>query len=234
MHLTKLPQQAARQTNSIPNRSIDNIPMNFEKYLIYELGTCKAIPPKNEADRLPDIKYCKDWSDLEGRGLACISWATIDPETMQLERTFSSLWDGYSYRQLFELKDSKRYFIGGFNSWAFDDPLLRASNFQHRSDFDIQDLILEAAGVKGLDHWKKGYRYNLTSIAAANGMAKTGHGENAPILYQKGMFTKLLSSCLNDSIVSAEILVKLLKGELIDPNTQQLLKIDPAYLIEHI
>ena len=208
--------------------------MNFEKYLIYDLEICKAIPPKNAADRLPDIKYCKDWSDLEGMGIACISWAILNTNTLELERTFCSLWDGDPYHQLFSLKTSNRYFIGGFNSWAFDDPLLRRNDFEIRSDFDILDLVLVAAGVKGTAYWKQGYKYNLAAIAAANGMAKTGHGENAPILYQKGQITKLLTYCLNDSIVSAEILVKLLKGELIDPNTQQPLKIDPAYLIEHI
>lgn len=208
--------------------------MTFNKYLIYDLEIIKAIPPKDEADRLPEIEYCGGWDDFENMGIACISWAMVNMQTLELERSFSSLWENSPIFQLHPYLTGYDCCIGGFNSWKFDDELMKANYIDFRSHFDLLDLVLEAAGLNHTMYWQKGYKYSLAAIAATNGLAKTGTGENAPILYQKGMHTKLLNYCLNDSIVAAEILVKLLKGELIDPNTNELLYIDPKYLIEHI
>jgi hypothetical protein len=194
-----------------------------DKLLIYDLEICNAIPPKNDADRLPDIKYCQGWDDFQNMGISAISWCVLDRASLQ---TIESGVSGFTRRIIEEFRDRQLdpdIKIGGFNSWKFDDNLMQAHGLFLKSDFDILDLILLAAGVIGTSYWNEGKSYSLASIAHANGVEKTGAGENAPILYQKGRISELMMYCLNDSIVEADILRLLIKGQLIDPNTGSVL-----------
>lgn len=190
-----------------------------QKLLIYDLEICNAIPPKNYVDRLPDIKYCGGWGDFENMGISAISWCMLDADSLQSIEGHVSEWSSLTIREFEDRIYHPAVKIGGFNSRKFDDRLLEAHGVKAISDFDILDLVLEAAGVHGTSYWNQGLRYNLASIAQANGVEKIGTGENAPILYQKGKISELLLYCLHDSTIESAILKLLLQGKLIDPNT---------------
>jgi hypothetical protein len=202
------------------------------KLLVYDLEICNAIPPKDERDRLPDIKYCGGWEDFENMGISAISWCILDAESLQTIESHVSACNHGAMSELGNLASNSIVKIGGFNSRKFNDRLLAANGLKIISDFDILDLILEAAGVHNTSYWTEGLRYNLAAIASANNLLKTGAGENAPILYQKGRITELLTYCLNDSIVETKILQLLIQGKLIDPNTGMVL--DPGSASNHL
>jgi hypothetical protein len=73
----------------------------------------------------------------------------------------------------------------------------------------------------------KGWSYKLDAIAKANGMAKTGTGELAPIMWQRGQKQEVIDYCLNDVRVTTAILELGLAGELADPNTGKKLRLAP-------
>jgi hypothetical protein len=56
------------------------------------------------------------------------------------------------------------------------------------------------------------------------GMIKTGHGELAPIMWQRGDEQGVVDYCENDAKIEAGVAKLLLNGELIDPNTGNLLR----------
>jgi hypothetical protein len=205
--------------------------MTTDKILVYDLKIALAIPPENAADRIPELEYCNGWDDFANMGISCVAWVLLDAKLLQTQELYCSHWAGNIAEAFHVISRDSNCIIGGFNSRKFNDRLLQANDVSIDSSFDILELVLTAAEMKDVRYWEKGYKYNLAAIAAANGMAKTGEGQNAPILYQTGMYTKLLNYCLTDAIVQAEILTKLLKGKLIDPNTGELLYIDPEYLI---
>jgi hypothetical protein len=194
--------------------------MNITTHLlIYDLEICNAIPPRDSQEWVKDISYCKGWEDFKGMGISAISWCLVDAESLEtIEMSVSQLTHA-AWKRLSKFNSDPAIKIGGFNSLKFDDRLLQAYGLQVTSDFDILQLILEAAGLKGQEYWKQGLRYNLAGIATANGLQKSGSGELAPILHQRSKFSELMAYCLNDSMVETDILVKLLKGILVDPNT---------------
>jgi hypothetical protein len=195
-----------------------------KKHLIYDLETRKAIPPKYPIRQWDNVEYCGGWNDFSNMGISCIAYALIDNERLIIERLGVSLWDTIAANNFLKLATSPTVFMGGFNTRKFDDLLLQANHVQLDSSFDILTLILECAGVSGTEYWKRGLRYNLANIAVENGLSKTGDGAEAPILYQTGQHTELLKYCLNDALIEAEILIKLLKGDLLDPNSMVPLK----------
>jgi hypothetical protein len=190
-----------------------------KKILVYDLETCNAIPPKRAIDRLPDINYCEGWDDFENMGISAISWCLMDAESFQSIEIGVSQLTPHIENRFHDFIEDSEIKIGGFNSSKFDDKLFQANGLHLISDFDILTLILRSAGVAGTEYWKKGLQYNLASIAQANGVEKTGTGENAPLLYQKNRISDLLLYCFNDSVIESYILSKLLNGDLIDPNT---------------
>ena len=67
--------------------------------------------------------------------------------------------------------------------------------------------------------------YKLDAIARANGMAKSGDGQMAPLLWQQGKRQEVIDYALNDVRITRDILKLGLKGELVDPNTNKLLQL---------
>jgi hypothetical protein len=202
-------------------------------YLIYDLEICRAIPPKDPNARLLDIDYCGGWEDFENMGISCISWAIVDGNDGGLISAEVYLWNDFSRLKFMEAISKNDNLVTGFNTKKFDDRLMAANGVTVASDFDILELIIEAAGQKGKPYWEQGYSYSLAKIGAANGIEKTGTGENAPILWQQNKIADLITYCLNDATIEAQTLAKLLAGELIDPNTNQKLKVDKETIDFH-
>jgi hypothetical protein len=116
----------------------------------------------------------------------------------------------------------------GFNSKNFDDKLLQANGINLSTDYDVLEQIRIAA--YGSPNWQacpKGFSYSLEAITSANGFKKTGHGALAPQLWQDGKRQEVISYCINDCLITKEILLLGMNGLLKDPNTGNFLKLEP-------
>lgn len=185
--------------------------------LIYDCEIVNAIPT---GDRIEGINYCKGWTDFEGMGVSVIGFKQNQDEAEHCLAvgTFAFVSD---YR-------CKGYRIVGFNSKVFDDKLLAANDFSLDTHYDLLEEIRLAAGFDR--HWQsvpRGYSYKLDAIAKANGKAKTGSGELAPILWQQGRHQEVIDYCKTDVELTSWILDLGLAGELIDPNTGNKLQLAP-------
>lgn len=211
--------------------------MQTEKYAIFDLEIIKAIPPKDEADRIPGIKYCEGWRDFENMGISVISFCELIINDGQYS-TDSYCWEwGNEPGDIYENKRDHVSFtinylrdegfkIGGFNSKKFDDQLLQANGLDFTSDFDILEWTIAAANLEGVKYWEMERKrsYSLDSITKANGAVKTGKGDLAPIWWQQGEKQRVIDYCKNDSEIEAEVLRLLMCGKLIDPNTGEMLR----------
>jgi DEAD/DEAH box helicase domain-containing protein len=134
--------------------------------------------------------------------------------------------EGVRLESIFDLL--KDYFLIGFNSKNFDDKLLQANGINLSTDYDVLEQIRIAA--YGSPNWHdcpKGFSYSLDAITSANGFKKTGHGALAPQLWQEGKRQEVIDYCLNDCLITKEILLLGMNGLLKDPNTGNLLKLEP-------
>jgi hypothetical protein len=117
--------------------------------------------------------------------------------------------------------------VWGFNSASFDDWLMWANGVEVSTTHDLLEIVRCAAGWSA-DYRSvpKGFSYSLDAIAKANGMAKTGHGALAPVLWQQGKHQEVVDYCRNDVVITYEVLQLGLKGVLIDPNTDKILSFE--------
>lgn len=198
------------------------------KYAIFDLEIINAIPPKNEADRLPEITYCSGWGDFKNMGISAASFcheSYFSPDPLPCFDSYCWIASDPAFPELLaeKLKQLKAdgFLIGGFNSRKFDDKLLAAEGIIFTSDFDVLEMVLEAAGMKGKKYWEDGRSYSLDSITKANGLTKTGNGADAPIWWQQGEREKVRDYCRNDAEIEMAVLNLLLSGDLVDPNTQE-------------
>jgi DEAD/DEAH box helicase domain-containing protein len=199
-------------------------------YAIYDLEILKAIPPKDEADRLPDIEYCDGWKDYENMGISCWAYCWLDTEDWSISKPIAGTGSRdkcllMEFVLMALLWRSHPFPIGGFNTKKFDDLLLAANGFPSGlSNFDILAMVIDAAGDADVAYWDEGRSYSLAKIAAANGYQKTLSGEQAPIEWQRGNHQQVIEYCKNDVLIEAETLKRLLQGALIDPNTGKTLR----------
>jgi hypothetical protein len=188
--------------------------------LIYDIEIIRAIPTKDP--RIDGIEYCKSWIDYEGMGIAVIGYQwNNDPADYCLNTA--------SFLDLLIGLDDENYKLVGFNSKSFDDKLLDAHGLEGiTTHYDILEQVRIAAGF-GADFRsvRRGYSYKLDAIAKANGMAKTGEGALAPVLWQQGKHQAVIDYCKADVEITAAILNLGLVGELIDPNTEYKLQLAP-------
>lgn len=190
-------------------------------YLIYDLEIIKCIPQRDSANDAR-FDYCDGWNDHAGMGISVIG--TIYDNGCQV-----AIVPDESTVPLENFKTvAKSHVIIGFNSRNFDDRLLAAHGINVKTDYDILEEVRIAAGFSA--DWRsvpKGYSYKLDAIARANGMAKTGSGELAPVLWQQGKRQEVIDYCLMDVRITRNILELGLAGKLVDPNTGSKLKISP-------
>lgn len=182
--------------------------------IVYDAEIERAIPGFNE-DRLPDIEYCKGWTDYEGMGIAVV--CAID------------LRDGSSHVFLRDNLDDFRELIAdvdhvaGFNSINFDDRLLSFHCVPVQTTYDLKKEIFTACG-ETLRGYKGGR--TLDRMCQANGIpGKDMSGAMAPILWQRGEKGKVIDYCLADVHKTARLLYKV--PSLIDPVSGQTLEVRP-------
>ena len=189
------------------------------KFCVIDLEIRKAIPPKNDADRIPGIQYCAGWHDFENMGISSIALST---------ELVAHDWDLHSCKDHIEGLKEDGWLIGGFNSRKFDDKLLKANGLNFDSDFDILEMVLMSAGMDDVNYWDMDPKrsYSLNNICNANGLVKTGRGDQAPIWWQQGEVHRTHNYCHNDVVIESAVLDRLLHGGLIDPNTGEKLSFD--------
>lgn len=192
----------------------------MKSYLIYDCEIVKLIPPRDGV-RLDGYEYCRDWSDHESMGISVIGF--YSSRTNKIDHWLDG--PDYSIRDLAEFFARHNHLIG-FNSKGFDDKLMTANGVQITTTYDLLEEVRIAAGF-GPDYRSvpKGFSYSLDSIAKANGMAKSGSGELAPMLWQQGKHQEVIDYAMHDVRITHELLKLGLAGQLVDPNTCRFLQL---------
>lgn len=187
-------------------------------YLIYGCEIINCIPTREPMD--DRYTYCKGWEDFEGMKISVIG-------------AYQSDFDRYGCWIDPGMTRCRDYIyvtkiIIGFNSKNFDDRLMTANGMPIETNYDILEEVRIAAGWEA-DYRSvpRGFSYRLDDIARANGMAKTGSGALAPMLWQDGKQQEVIDYAINDVKITKAILDLGLAGELIDPNTEKLLQLNP-------
>ena len=172
----------------------------------FDIEICHCVPSKYEPP-IPGLKYCRDWSDKAGMGVACIGayeWAA------DRFRIFSM--DSIDlFRELVRTAD----LLVSYNGDSFDIPLLEAVTgivIEANRSYDLLAAIYDAAGGRF-----KGS--GLGEIAKANGLTgKSGDGAMAPVLWQRGKIAELHDYCIGDVAITKKLIDRVLAtGELNDP-----------------
>ncbi len=181
-------------------------------YLIYDIEIEKAIPGKQ---LVKGIEYCAGWSDYENMGIAVIGYKWSHEDAASYTTSAEGFLD------MLMQYDDEYYHLIGFNSRNFDDKLLTANGLEGvETGYDLLEQVRIAAGFKAeYKSVPRGYKYDLNSIAQANGAAKTGSGALAPVLWQQGKKQEVVDYCINDVLVTEKILQFGLAEKLVDPNT---------------
>lgn len=179
-------------------------------YLIYDLEIIRCIPTKGF--HFDGWQYCSGWDDFAKMGIACAGFAYADGST--------GFWDS-RFLGLNDLQAAlKSACIIGFNSKSFDDRLCAANGVQVATDYDLlEEIRIAAYGSPRWEDCPQGHSYALGKIGSANGFPKTGSGELAPQLWQQGKYQEVIDYCVNDTIITRELLLLGLAGKLRDPNT---------------
>jgi hypothetical protein len=196
------------------------------KTLIYDIEIENCIPDRNSPP-VEGITYCDGWNDLKGMGISVIGyqWCDEKPEHYRTADDFLNL---------LHYLDDEDYVLIGFNSRSFDDKLLQAHGLEGvQTHYDLLEQVRIAAGF-GTDFRsvRRGFSYKLDTIAKANGMAKSGSGELAPVLWQQGQEQAVVDYCLHDVAITKAMLDLGLAGKLVDPNTGDLLKLAPLQSVK--
>ena len=186
--------------------------------IIYDCEIIKCIPPR-DGIRNDDFAYCDGWHDHANMGISVIG--AYDYLTGQLKSyvDFDLVPElpGCSDFDEFEHLASLRDHVIGFNSLGFDDKLCTAHDIQVETTYDLLCEVRVASGqppnyVKG----KTKAGYSLDALAKASlGDQKTGHGELAPELWQRGKYYEVIRYCLNDVWLTKRLFDQ--RAGLIDP-----------------
>lgn len=180
--------------------------------LIYDIEILRAIPSRGVVLE-SDIDYCEGWNDHKGMGIAVLG---VFDYVRDCYRIFCQ--DNLS--DFTELVDRHDLVIG-FNNLRFDNPILAAQGIS-LSSVTSYDLYVEIQRGLGLDFNDPGQRragYTLQAIAYANfRLSKSGDGENAPILWQRGNIGRVIDYCLYDIYLTKRLIDRVIRsGALIDP-----------------
>lgn len=184
------------------------------KTLIYDCEIIKCIPDRS-GYRDPEFEYCDGWDDHANMGIsvigAYISWE--DRIKIYPQSAFSA----------FQKLVNEAELIVGFNSISFDDKLCRANGIQVETDYDLLSEVWAAAGMpRRYTYGKTRAGYKLDNLAWANlKRGKSGSGELAPELWQKGKYWNVIDYLTDDILITKQIFDR--RSHLIDPTDESIL-----------
>lgn len=183
--------------------------------LIYDCEIIKCIPDKNDL-RKSGLEYCKGWDDYANMGISLIgAWLSWDNSIkIYPQSAFKAFQDAVNHAEL----------IVGFNSISFDDKLCRANGIEISTDYDLLSEVWAAAGMpRTYTYGVTRAGYKLENLAWANlGRGKTGSGELAPELWQRGKEWEVARYLTDDILITKGIFQK---RQLIDPTDKSILQL---------
>jgi len=189
--------------------------------VIYDAEIEKAIPDRN-GQRLTGIEYCAGWDDHKNMGISVLCAYDFANE-LPIVYCKDNLHTFYSLI-------SRAEYLIGFNSLRFDNKLLEANGIKVPDGKTI-DLLREIIKAEGGDPDDEAARpfagLGLDAVCAANfGSGKTGNGAFAPVEWQRRQTGKVISYCLNDTILTMRLWRKIINtGEIINPKTGRAMEI---------
>lgn len=192
--------------------------------LIYDIEIVKAIPPRGDEPRIDGIEYCAGWHDHANMGVSVIgAFDYVD----QRYRVFCR----DNFEQFQELVDQREWIVG-FNSIAFDNEVVKHEGLSvpvERS-YDLLVELWRAAGLGPKFNPKSHGGFGLDAVSAANfGTRKSGNGALAPIDWQFGRIGNVVDYCLNDVLLTKNLLDRVQQGSAVvvprQNNTELLLQL---------
>jgi hypothetical protein len=180
--------------------------------IIYDIEIKRSILGKREQP-VDGIEYCAGWHDHANMGISCIcAYDYADGRyRVFMEDNLHAFADLVAAREL----------IVGFNSISFDNAVC-AHNGIHVPEEKSYDILVElwrGAGLGPKFEYPTHAGFGLDATCAANfGTRKSGNGALAPVLYQRKQFGELVDYCMNDVVLTKQLLDLILdKGEVADP-----------------
>lgn len=184
------------------------------KILIYDCEIIKCIPDRNGL-RKTGLKYCQGWDDHANMGISLIgAWLSWDNSIrIYPQGAFAAFQKAVNEAEL----------IVGFNSLSFDDKLCRANGIEISTDYDLLSEVWAAAGMpRTYTYGQTRAGYKLENLAQANlGRGKSGSGELAPELWQRGKEWEVARYLTDDILITKAIFQR--RQRLIDPTDGSIL-----------
>lgn len=178
--------------------------MTFDNALVYDIEIVNAIPTRREPI-IEGIKYCAGWDDHANMGIS-----VIGAYDFQTGRSHVYLKDNFD---AFEKLCRERWPLVSFNGLRFDNPVIRACGLEI-DDAKCYDLLAEITALTGTF---AGYSLDACCKATLGPKAaKTGNGAMAPVLWQRGQFGEVITYCLNDVAITADLFRHLVEYRCID------------------
>lgn len=197
------------------------------KAIVFDCEVVKAIP-SNREPVINGIEYCGGWHDHAGMGISVIG--AYDYETGAC-RVF--LEDNFAAFK--ELVDSATV-VCGFNNGGFDDKLVKAVLGWEIPAEKSYDLLSEVWVAHGLGRRYAGSEYSgfgLQDCAKANGLpGKTGRGDLAPVLWQRGQRGQVVDYCLNDCFLEKKLIDRVLNGDFVSPKTNRVVNVVSPFTLK--
>lgn len=200
--------------------------------LIYDIEIINGIPPR-DGPREKGITYCNGWEDYANMGISVI--CCYDSIT---DRYRVFIGDENGLRKFIRLCHVRNVLVS-FNGMNFDNNVINAEAMRFdigveniidpAKCYDILRMVWAANGLDGNFKPRTHGGYSLDAIAKANGLpGKTGNGELAPVMWQRGQYADVIDYCLEDVRITRVLLNKILKyGGLMSPKTNQFMQISP-------
>jgi hypothetical protein len=163
--------------------------------IIYDVEILRAIPDRR-GERQPDIEYCAGFDDFHNMGIACLCGYNYADD--------SYFVFGKNELGEFEKLVKQTDCVVGYNIFKFDNNLLNAEGVNIPRDL-CYDLFHEI--------YLKTKRFiGLNAMSEANGgKQKTENGALAPIMWQKGEYTRVINYCLNDVRMTKRLVDKVIR-----------------------
>ena len=188
--------------------------------LILDCEIKKLIKNKKEAIKEGYV-YANGWNDYLGMGISIVGGYSYKYEHYRH-------WTDSLLPDLQKVIDEHDLIVG-FNILNFDWKLLEAFGVQIPRD-KIYDIYLEIKRAANVGKFEKGF--NLKNLALINNISqKSGHGAQAPEMWQQGKETEVIDYCLQDVKVTKELLDLIMEGKLQDPrNPERILNVEKPFL----
>ena len=187
--------------------------------IVYDCEIARAIPDKKKSP-MRGIKYCRGWRDFPGMGIACA--VAFDYETDGFRVFCSDNLDSFQ-----DLVDSSDVVVG-YHNWNFDDPLMEAHGVMI-DDKKSYDLYKEIYVAHGYTPAQRMHGLKLGDVARANlrGQDKSDDPAMAPVNWQRGMIGSVIDYCMQDVLLTRDLLDLVIKGRLVSPKNGRILRVRP-------